>query len=438
MSQLNGRTESKRGAATYRVPAKTVVMATAGNFVEYFDWGIYSVFSVYFSKQIFPSADPLASALSTFAVFAVGFLMRPIGGWLLGMYSDRAGKRRGLTLTVSMMACGSITVAITPTHAVVGAWAAVILLIARLVQGLAIGGEFGSAVTYLSEIAPNNRRGFYGGFQYMTIAAGTLAGSMLGFVMSHTLSTAQLESWGWRLAFLIGAAFGLVVFFMRRGSITESAGDAGAQSHTKSTLGYLLRHNLKGAVQIFAMTMSTALIYYIWGTFLQVHAVNTYGMDPGKSFMVASLALVVFVVVQPVFGRLSDTFGRKPFLLIYAVGFAVLVFPLTKLLTFGPLGLFGAMVIGYLIFGFFSGSSAAVKSEQFPNHIRALGVSFPYATASAIFGGTAPYLLTLFTKIGHPWIFWVYTIVLLLISAVSFLFLKESKGVSLDEIEDHR
>jgi len=225
---------------------------------------------------------------------------------------------------------------------------------------------------------------------------------------------------------------------MRRGSLAESSNEAKGAARQKSNIGYLFRHNLKGVAQIFAMTMSTAVIYYIWGTFLQVHAVNAYNMDPASAFLAGSLALVVFVVIQPIYGALSDRFGRKKLLLVYAIGFAILIFPLTRLFAFGPWGLFAAMTIGYLIFGFFSGSSAAVKSEQFPDHIRALGVSFPYALASAIFGGTAPYLLTWFTKIGQPWIFWTYTIVLLLISGVSFLFLRETKGIPLSSIDDDR
>lgn len=420
---------------TDKVPVRTVVMATAGNFIEYFDWSIYATFSVYFSGQIFPDEDPLASSLSTFAIFAAGFLMRPLGGWLLGMYADKAGKRKGLTLTVSLMAFGALLVAITPPHAAVGAWAAVILLLARLLQGLAIGGEFGSAVTYLSEIAPRQHRGFYGGFQYMSMAAGILAGNLLGFIMSHALSTAQLENWGWRLAFVIGAALGLVVFFMRRGSLVESDSDGASQSR-KSGMAYLLKHNRKGVLQVFAMTMSTAVIYYIWGTFLQVYAINTYGLDPSTAFAISTLALCLFVLIQPVFGAISDHIGRKRALLVYAFGFAVLLFPLVKLVAMGAWGLLIAMVGGYLIFGFFSGSSAATKSELFPDHIRALGVSLPYATASAIFGGTSPYLLTLFTKMDLPWLFWGYVIVLLLISGISFLYLKETQGMDLHTIAD--
>lgn len=411
------------------VAARTVVTASVGNFVEYFDWGVYAAFSGYFSKQIFAAGDPTAALLNTLAVFALGFLMRPIGGYLLGMLADRAGRRTAMLVTVGMMAGGSLLIAVVPTYRQIGAFAAVILVIARMAQGLAVGGEFGTAAAYLAELAPRHRRGFYGSFQYLTIIAGTLLASLLGFILTHALTESALTEWGWRIPFGLGALLGLTALFFRRGGGQPRT--AAAPDTAPPTLRALLGTHRRGALSVLTMTMSTAVIYYLWATFLPGYTVREHGLDAGDSFLASTIALAVLLVAQPFAGLLSDRVGRKPLLFGYAIGFIVVGVPLVLLLNDTMWSLLVVLIVGYLFFSLYSASSAAVKSEQFPAGVRGLGVSLPYATASALFGGTAPYLLTWASSHGLGWLFWAYVLVLLAVSAVSFRWLRETNGVAL-------
>ena len=416
-----------------RPQRRTLVATSAGNFVEYFDWGVYATFTSYFSTQFFGRGDDVGDLLKTLAVFAVGFLMRPLGGWILGSLADRVGRRIVMLISVGAMAGGSRVIAVTPSRVQIGDAAGAILLAARIIQGLAIGGEFGTAAAYMSEVSPRDQRGYFGSFQYLTVILGTLAANLLGFVMSVVLTQDQLQTWGWRIAFGLGAVLGLVAFAFRRGMVETLDKAEHATRAPSEPVGVraLVTTYRAPVLRLLAMTMSTAVVYYIFASFLPTYVITHYKTNSTAAFAASSGALFLLALLQPVVGRASDRFGRRPLLLVYGIGMLVLTFPLTLLLGRSAWSLFFVLAVAYLFFSPYSASSAAVKAELFPNRIRGLGISLPYALASAIFGGTAPYLLAWATSANVTWVFWSYVTVLLAVSLVTFVFMPETAGIDL-------
>jgi MHS family alpha-ketoglutarate permease-like MFS transporter len=364
-----------------------------GNLVEWFDWYVYAAFSLYFANSFFPKGDLTLQLLGTSGVFAIGFLMRPVGGWLLGLLGDRYGRKTALTWSVTLMCFGSLIIACVPTYASIGIAAPVTLVIARMLQGLSVGGEFGASATYLTEIAPRNRRGLWSSFQYVTLIAGQLlALGLLLLLQFVVLDEAQLTEWGWRIPFAVGAALAVSVFWLRRGidETPDFLAEAAAEK-PKGGVRALLRERPRQVAMVLGLSIGSNVGFYAFTTYMQKYLVASAGFAKGQASVICSGALILYIVLQPTLGALSDRIGRKP--LLYWTGTAGLIFTVPLFTAIGathdPKIAFLLICCAFLIISGASATGAAVKVELFPPHIRALGVGLPYAVSQAIFGGTA-------------------------------------------------
>ncbi|MEV6322988.1 MFS transporter [Nocardia sp. NPDC051787] len=420
-----------------------VLRGSIGNLVEWYDWYVYAAFSVYFAKTFFPKDDPTAQLLSTAAVFAVGFLMRPIGGWALGRYADRFGRRSALTLSVTVMAAGSLMIALTPGYQTIGLAAPALLLVARLLQGLSVGGEYATSATYLSEVASAGRRGFYSSFQYVTLVAGQLVALGVQIVLQQFLDAAQMNDWGWRIPFVIGAAGALIVMWLRRGmdeseqfraesgqALGESAHAAGA-SASRGSLRMLLRYP-RECLLVIGLTLGGTVAFYTYTTYMQKFMINTSGISKSTVAWINFVALLVFVVLQPLAGALSDRVGRRKLLIFFGVSGTVLTVPIMTVLarTTNPAAAWGLMMAALVIITGYTSINAIVKAELFPTKIRALGVGLPYALTVAIFGGTAETIALALKKAGHESLYFWYVAGCIAISLVTYYFMRETSASS--------
>ncbi|KXX60339.1 MFS transporter [Rhodococcus sp. LB1] len=389
--------------------------AAVGNVVEWFDLTIYATFAVYFAPLFFPASDPTAALLSTFAVFAVGFFVRPLGGWLIGSYADKRGRKRALTLTIVLMAVPTLIVGISPTYETIGVLAPIVLVAARMTQGFAAGGESGGAMAYLYEIAPANRRGLYTSLWYTTVVVGIVMATLLGFGLAAAMSTEALNDWGWRIPFLIGGAAGLVGLWVR--SAMAETLDNSEESHGKpSGLTALLSVYPRETLRVFMLMAGAATAWYTFVSYMPTHLIKSIGLPASTTFGVHTLALIVFMFLLPLFGHLSDRFGRRVFGLTFALGGAVLVVPLSRGLSdvwwqslIVDLALLALTACMFSVL-------AVIMTEQFPSRMRAMGVGAPYNLATAIFGGTAPFLLTWLSGQGmSTWYFGYLAVLILLV-----------------------
>jgi len=389
---------------------RSIAGGALGNLVEWFDWYAYSAFALYFSKSFFPDEDLTAQLLGTSAVFAIGFLMRPIGGLLLGLVADRHGRRTALALSVAMMCFGSLVIALVPGYATIGIAAPIILLIARMIQGLSVGGEYGVSAAYLSEIADPARRGFWSSFQYVTLIMGQLlALALLVFLQYVAIGEEALDAWGWRIPFVVGAVLAVVVFWIRRG-IDETL-DLLEEPSTerRASLRELLRHP-RMILFVLGMSIGSNVGFYAYTTYMQKYLVASAGFDRGTASLICTTALVLFMAIQPLGGALSDRIGRKPLLYVFGVGGVLATVPVMTMLgrATDPVLAF-LMVAGLLLIMTGSTSTSAItKAELFPPQIRALGIGLPYAVSQAIFGGTAEYIALWFKQAGHESLFFWY------------------------------
>jgi MHS family alpha-ketoglutarate permease-like MFS transporter len=416
---------------------KSIIGGSAGNLVEWYDWYVYSAFTLYFAPVFFPSGNQTAELLSAAAVFAVGFLMRPIGAWFMGTYADRKGRKAGLTLSVTLMCLGSLLIAITPGHDTIGVFAPAILVFARLLQGISVGGEYGASATYLSEMAGKSRRGFFSSFQYVTLISGQLLALAVLLVLQRLLTPEQLSSFGWRIPFFIGGLLAIVVFYIRRGlvetqSFQNAKSDEKADEKPKSSGWALFKHYPKEAFMVMALTSGGTLAFYAYTTYLQKFLVNTSGFSKESATEITTAALFVFMLCQPIAGALSDRVGRKPLM----IGFGILGTLFTYLIftalagTTNPYTAFALVLAGLLIVTGYTSINAVVKAEMFPAHIRALGVALPYALANTIFGGTAEFVALKFKQIGHEdWFFWYVTIMIAL-SLIVYVKMRDTRDHS--------
>ncbi|WP_219893493.1 MFS transporter [Aquisediminimonas profunda] len=412
---------------------KAIIGGSAGNLVEWYDWYAYSVLSIYFAPVFFPDGDPTAQLLNTAAIFAVGFLMRPIGAWIMGIYADRHGRKSGLALSVGLMCAGSILIAVTPGFATIGVAAPLLLVVARMLQGLSVGGEYGASATYLSEMATRSARGFWSSFQYVTLIAGQLAALMTVLLLQLLLSEAALDSWGWRIPFVIGAVLALVVYILRsRLAETESFK---SQSHDRpvSNARNLWRHHPREFVLVAMITAGGSMSFYAYTTYMQKFLVNTSGFDKQTATAVMTAALVVFMAMQPLWGIASDRVGRKPLLLLFGfAGMAVTVPVFSALATVtSPLLALILILVPLSLLGAYTSISALIKAELFPAHIRTLGVSLPYAIGNTLFGGTAEYAALWFKRIGAESGFYWYLTIIIGVALVGFILLPDTKHTSL-------
>ncbi len=382
---------------------------SVGNLVEWYDWYVYSSFAIYFAGSFFPGGDLTAQLLNAAGAFALGFLVRPVGGWLLGRYADRRGRKSALTLSVTLMCGGSLLIALTPGYATIGIGAPIVLVLARLLQGLSVGGEYGTSATYLSEIAPRNRRGLYSSFQYVTLIMGQLLALAVLIVLQHAVLTEkQLEAWGWRIPFFIGALCSVVAVLLRRGMDESEAFTSAVARRRTSPMRTLLAHP-REVLTVIGLTMGGTVSFYTYTTYTQKFLVTTTGFNKETATAIAALSLGIFAILQPAIGLLSDFIGRRAVLLAFGVLGTVATVPLmTALGTAGtPLHALGLIMIALLIVSGYTAVNAVVKAELFPTEIRALGVGLPYAVAVAVFGGTTEYVALRAKAAGHEaWFYW--------------------------------
>jgi MHS family alpha-ketoglutarate permease-like MFS transporter len=406
---------------------------SVGNLVEWYDWYIYAAFSLYFAKAFFPAGDSTAQLLNTAAIFAIGFLMRPIGGWLMGIYADKHGRKAGLTLSVMVMCAGSLIIALTPTYETIGVAAPILLVLARLLQGLSVGGEYGASATYLSEMATSRHRGFYSSFQYVTLIMGQLLALAVLIVLQQLLLTPeQLEAWGWRIPFFIGAICAVVALYLRRNLVeTEAYTRSKREPRTESVLRALMRHPREIMI-VVGLTLGGTVAFYTYTTYMQKFLVNTVGMSKSESTLVSAAALFLFMCLQPVVGAFSDKVGRRPLLIGFGVLGTILTVPILSTLaeTRDAVAAFGLIVAALVIVSGYTSINAVVKAELFPTEVRALGVGLPYALTVSIFGGTAEYIALWFKDIGHEsWFYW-YVTGCILCSLLVYAFMRDTRSAS--------
>jgi MFS transporter, MHS family, alpha-ketoglutarate permease len=372
-----------------------IVGGSAGNLVEWYDWYAYSAFALYFAAAFFPHGDRTYQLLNTAAVFAAGFVMRPIGAWAMGIYSDRRGRKAGLTLSVTLMCAGSLMIALTPGYSKIGPLAPAILIIARLLQGLSVGGEYGASATYLSEMAERRHRGFYSSFQYVTLISGQLIALALLLVLQGWLSEAELDAWGWRIPFAVGAALAVIVFILRRRlAETASFRNADPEDRARSSGWTLFREHPRAALLVMALTAGGTLAFYAYTTYMQKFLVNTSGFGRQAATSITAAALLIYMLIQPLAGALSDRVGRKPLMIGFGVAGTLLTVPIFTALEHvrsGPAA-FALVLAALVAVTGYTSINAVVKAELFPAHVRALGVALPYALANTLFGGTAEYV----------------------------------------------
>ncbi|MDQ1160701.1 MHS family alpha-ketoglutarate permease-like MFS transporter [Chryseobacterium sp. SORGH_AS 447] len=413
---------------------KAIVGGSIGNLVEWYDWYAYAAFAIYFSHSFFPDSDMTAQLLNTAGIFAVGFLMRPVGGWLFGSIADRIGRKKAMTLSVLLMSFGSLLIALTPTYQTIGVLAPLLLLLARLLQGLSVGGEYGVSATYLSEMATSDRRGFYSSFQYVTLIGGQLIALGIQLILQKFLLTEnQLESWGWRIPFVIGALLSVIALYLRSNlhetEAFENKKDLGEKK--KGTITELLKHP-KALITVVGLTLGGTLAFYTYTTYMQKFLVNTVHLTKEESTLISFISLFIFACLQPVFGALSDKIGRRPLLMSFGILGTVFTYPLLNALshTTSMWAAFFLIMSALIIVSGYTSINAVVKAELFPSEVRALGVGLPYALTVAIFGGTAEYIALWFKKENTEHYFYWYITACIFFSFIVYIRMKDTKKTS--------
>lgn len=419
-------TQVRSDRASTRRAVLNTIRGSLGNLVEWYDVYVYTVFASYFEARFFGGDEPNAG-LYTMAIFAVTFLMRPVGSWFFGRFADRHGRRPALVFSVLMMASASLVIAVTPTRETIGSAAVVVLVLCRLVQGFATGGEYGTSATYMSEAATPERRGFFSSFQYVTLVGGQVLAQLVLLVLQSFLSEAQLAHFGWRIAFGIGALAALVVLWLRSSmdeslTRTEEGGASGS-------LRELTTRYPRQLLTVFLITLGGTVAFYTYSVNGPATVKTAYDGQGMTATWINLLALVVLMLLQPIGGLVSDRIGRKPLLVFFGIGGVLwtwfLVTRLDDVTT--PIASFGMLLVAYVVLTGYTSINAVVKAEMFPAHVRALGVGVGYALANSAFGGTAPVIFEAAKKGGHVPEFAVYVIVCIAVSLAVYVFVLRNR-----------
>lgn len=397
-----------------------IVGASSGNLVEWFDFYVYAFCAIYFAPAFFPSDDPTVQLLNTAGVFAAGFLMRPIGGWLFGRVADKHGRKNSMMISVLMMCGGSLVIACLPTYAAIGAWAPFLLLVARLFQGLSVGGEYGTTATYMSEVALRGQRGFFASFQYVTLIGGQLLAVLTVVILQQFLNADELKAYGWRIPFVVGAIAAVISLLLRR-SLKETTTAEVRQDKDAGSMAALFRNHTGAFITVLGYTAGGSLIFYTFTTYMQKYLVNTVHMDAKTASYIMTGALFLYMCMQPVFGALADKIGRRASMLWFGGLGTICTVPILMTLktTTSPILAFVLITLALAIVSFYTSISGLVKAEMFPVHVRALGVGLAYAVANAIFGGSAEFVALSFKNMGSENIFYWYVTAMM---AIAFLF----------------
>jgi MFS transporter, MHS family, alpha-ketoglutarate permease len=415
-----GTTETRR-----RIWA--IVGGSSGNLVEWYDFYVYSFTALYFASEFFPAGDQTTQLLNAAGVFAAGFLMRPIGSWFFGRIADKRGRRTSMMIAVIMMCAGSLMVAVLPTYATVGIAAPALLLLARLLQGLSVGGEYGTSATYMSEVALHRHRGFFASFQYVTLIGGQLLAVLVLVIMQQFLTNAELRSWGWRIPFAIGAVAAVIAFFLRR-SLAETTSADVRHKAGAGTIKGVFRYP-RSFLTVLGFTAGGSLIFYTFTTYMQKYLVNTAGMGAKTASAVMTVVLLCYMLLQPVFGAISDKIGRRNSMLCFGVVTVLTTVPILSALAHvtDPYAAFGLVMLALAGVSFYTSISGLVKAELFPMHVRALGVGLSYAIANAAFGGSAEYVALWFKSVGVESVFFWYVTVMCGIALIAAITMPDTR-----------
>jgi MHS family alpha-ketoglutarate permease-like MFS transporter len=405
---------------------KAILVGSSGNLVEWYDFYVFTAFALYFADAFFPAGDQTAKLMNTAGIFAVGFLMRPLGAWLFGRLADRRGRRVALTASVLLMCAGSALIAVIPTYETIGVAAPAMLLFARLVQGLSLGGEYGTSATYLSEMAHPERRGFYSSFQYVTLIGGQLSALLVLIVLQNLLTEAELKDWGWRIPFVIGSMLAVVAFIMRRDMHETEAFTR--ETRRNSSLKTLMEHPREVAI-VVGLTMGGTVAFYTYSNYMQKFLVNTSGFPKDTATLISAAALFIYMCLQPLVGHISDKIGRRPVLMTFGLLGTLTTVPILTTLegTRDAWSAFALVLSGLVIVSGYSAINAVVKAELFPTHIRALGVGLPFAVTVALFGGTAEYIGLWFKQQGHENYFYWYITFCIFVSFLVYASMRDTK-----------
>ncbi|HET7888307.1 MAG TPA: MFS transporter [Bradyrhizobium sp.] len=412
---------------------KAIFIGSVGNLVEWYDFYAYTAFALYFGPAFFPNSDPVVVQLNAAVLFAATFLMRPLGGWLFGYIADHHGRRLSLTLSVVFMCFGSLIIAVTPTYASIGIAAPAILALARIIEGLSLGGEYGASATYLSEVADAKHRGFYSSFQYVTLIGGQLTAIIVLLLLQKVfLTPEELSAWGWRIPFVIGAALAIFAAVMRR-NLHETEAFEEARKVVKPTGSILgLLQYPRELLLVVGLTAGGTAAFYTFTTYMQTFVKLSVGLTADQTTIVIFGTLVFATLLQPVYGALSDRIGRKPLLIFFGVVGTLATVPiLTELKgSKSPLMVFLLICGAWIFTAGYTSINAVVKAELFPTKIRALGVGIPYSITVSIFGGTAPAVALYFKSLGHEDWFYYYLSGIIFLSLIIYSTMRDTKHES--------
>ena len=412
-------------------PIRAILGASSGNLVEWYDFYAYTFTSGYFAQAFFPAGDELSKQVQTAGIFAIGFLMRPLGGWFFGRMADQHGRKNSMLASVLMMSFGSLMIALLPTQATIGAAAPWLLMLARMIQGLSVGGEYGASATYMSEVATAGHRGFYSSFQYMTLIGGQLLASLLVVVLDLTLSQEQLHAWGWRIPFAIGAVAALVALVLRS-SLVETSTEESRQAAGSGTLRALLQHPW-ACVSVIGFTGGGSLIFYTYTTYMKKYLEHSAHFEAAVASRVMTAVLLVYMLIQPIFGAFSDRVGRRKCMIAFASWAILTTIPLMTAIGQAQTPLQAGLLITLALCGvsLYTSISGIVKAELFPLETRALGVGFCYAIGNAVFGGSAEVAALKLKQMGYERVYFYY------VTAMAVVFLLVALRLPRPRLADH-
>lgn len=401
-------TQKEPSPAEYRSRIRSIFAASSGNLVEWFDFYVYSYCSIYFASSFFPQSDRTVQLLQAAAIFAIGFLLRPIGGWVFGYIADKYGRKTALLISVYMMCFGSLMIACLPGYSTLGIWAPILLLMARMFQGLSVGGEYGATATYMSEVATDGRRGFLASFQYVTLVGGQLLALLAIVILQNTISEPNMYAWGWRVPFFIGAALGVVALYLRR-TLTETS-EKNERERKDAGSFKALWESRRAFFMVLGFTCGGSLSFYTYTTYMQKYLVNSVGMPASNASVIMTVAIFLFMLLQPLLGWVSDHISRRTSMLIFGALLATMTVPILTILksASSPYAVFALVMAALVILSFYTSINGLLKAEMFPAHIRALGVGVSYAIANAIFGGSAEFVALGLKSMGYETVFFWY------------------------------